>query len=260
MEIGFDELYEACAAVVSGDHAQARHDLARLLPETVARGPRWMEGLVRALLADTAGRAGDLAEGMEHFRAAVAVGWNDCVAAVREPGLAALTAAHGYRDVYRRIAVSPADLEELRWIHAERACVDHDTMLMIGENAGRKDSSATEVPQCALPTRTPDGLGVPAARAMLRTTQRTQLASVLTSDTMRRSHVTSMSIIANMGSSPFGGSGFGSGFGLSPAMEAASSQALANSRAATRREAVWARAFCPTIGLSNSAVPAPERP
>jgi len=259
MEIGFEELHEACGTVISGDHEQARRDLGRLLPAVRERGPRWMEGLVHFLLAEVEGRLGNVAGGIGHFRAAVAVGWNDCVAAVAEPGLAALAAAPEHRQVYGRIAVSPADLEELRWIHAERANIDHDTSMMITENVGRKDGSPTEVAQNPLPTRTPDGLGVPAARALLLMRQRGQLHAVLTSDTLRSSHLSSMAVIGNMGSSPFGGSGFGgSGFGFgSPAMEAASSQALANSRAATRREAVRARAFCPTIGLSTVAVPAP---
>lgn len=259
MEIGSEELHEACGTLISGDHEQARRDLGRVLPAARERGPRWMEGLLHALLADVSGRLGNAADGVERFRAAVAAGWNDCVAAVVEPGLAALAGVPGYREVYGRMVVSPADLEELRWIHAERANIDHDTSMMIAENVGRKDGSPTEVPQVLLPTRTPDGLGVPAARALLRLRQRSQLHAVLTSDTLRGSHLASMSVIDSIGSSPFGGSGFGgSGFGFgSPAMEAASSQALANSRAATRREAVRARAFCPTIGLSTVAVPAP---
>ncbi|GAB2868113.1 hypothetical protein GCM10022221_81190 [Actinocorallia aurea] len=254
--MGFEEFYGACGAVISGDREQGRRDLEGVLPAVVARGPRWMEGLVRVLLADLAGRSGDVGEGLGQLGAAVDAGWNDCVAWGEEAGLAALAGSPGGLELRGRIAVSPADLEELRWIHAERASVDHDTMMMIGENIGRKDSSATEVPQVALPIRSPDGLGVLAARAMLRMRQRSQLDSVLASDTMRRSHVTSMSIIGNMGSSPFGGSGFGSGFGYgSAAMEAASSQALANSRAATRRQAVLARSFRPTSGLSNVPVP-----
>ncbi|MEO3782354.1 hypothetical protein ABGB12_03425 [Actinocorallia sp. B10E7] len=262
MEIGFEELHEACGTMISGDHEQARRDLGGLLTAVREHGPRWMEGLLHALLADACGRLGNTADGIEHFRAAVATGWNDCVAAVTEPGLAALSAAPEHREVYRRITVSPADLEELRWIHAERANIDHDTGMMITENVGRKDGSPTEVPQVLLPTRTPDGLGVPAARAMLRLRQRGQLHAVLTSDTLRRSHLTSMAVIGNIGSSPFGGSGFGgSGFGGmgfgSQAMEAASSQALANSRAVTRRAAVRARSFCPTIGLSTLPAPAP---
>ncbi|WP_106399943.1 hypothetical protein [Actinocorallia populi] len=252
MEIGFEELHEACGTMISGDHEQARRDLGRLLPAVEERGPRWMEGLLRALLADIGGRLGDVADGIGHFRAAVALGWNDCVAAVAEPGLAALAASPEHRRIYERITVSPADLEELRWIHAERASIDHDTSVMIAENIGRKDGSPTEVPQVLLPTRTPGGLGVPAARALLRLRQRGQLYAVQVSDTLRSSHVSSMAVINNMGSSPFGGSGFGS-----PAMEAASSQALANSRATTRREAVRARAFCPTIGLSTAPAPAP---
>lgn len=259
MEIGFEELHEACGTMISGDHEQARHDLGRLLSVVGERGPRLMEGLLRALLADVEGRLGNVAGGVEHFRAAVEIGWNDCVAAVTEPGLAALAVSPEYRQVYGRIVVSPADLEELRWIHAERSNIDHDTSMMITENVGRKDGSPTEVPQVLLPTRTPEGLGVPAARALLRLRQRGQLHAVLVSDTLRGSHLSSMAVIGNMGSSPFGGSGFGgSGFGFgSPAMEAASSQALANSRAATRREAVRARAFCPTIGLSTVPAPAP---
>jgi hypothetical protein len=254
MEIGFEELHEACGTMISGDHEQARRDLGGLLPAVRDRGPRWMEGFLHALLADVAGRLGDVAGGIEHFRTAVEIGWNDCVAAVAEPGLAALAAAPEYRQIYGRITVSPADLEELRWIHGERADIDHDTSMMISENIGRKDSSPTEVPQTLLPTRTPHGLGVPAARALLRMRQRSQLHAVQTSDALRRSHLTSMAVINNIGSSPFGGSGFGFG---SPMMEAATSQALANSRAATRREAVRARAFCPTIGLSSVPAPAP---
>ena len=253
--MGFEELHEACGTMISGDHEQARRDLGGLLTAVVERGPRWMEGLLLALLADVSGRLGDITGGLAYFRAAVEAGWNDCVAAAAEPGLAALATAPGYREVHRRIMVSPADLEELRWIHAERVCIDHDTNAMIAENFGRKDSSMTEVPQTPLPTRTPDGLGVPAARAMLLLRQRSQLHTVMTSDTLRRSHLTSMAVINNIGSSPFGGSGFGFG---SPMMEAASSQALANSRATTRRDAVRARAFCPTIGLSTVAAPVPE--
>lgn len=257
MEIGFEELHRACGTMISGDHEQALLDLGGLLPAVRERGPGWMEGLLLALLADVSGRLGDITGGIEHFRAAVATGWNDCVAAAGEPGLAALSASPEYRRIYGLIRVSPADLEELRWLHAERAHIDHDTSMMISENIGRKDSSPTEVPQSALPTRAPDGPGVPAARALLRLRQLSQLHAVQVSDNMRRSHVTSMSVINNIGSSPFGGSGFGFG---SPAMEAASSQALANSRAATRREAVRARAFRPTIGLSNTPAPAPALP
>ncbi|GAA0946879.1 hypothetical protein [Actinocorallia libanotica] len=254
MEIDFEELHEACGAMISGDHEQARSDLGRLLSAAGERGPRWTEALLHALLADVCGRLGDVAGGIAHLRAAVALGWNDCVAAVAEPGLAALAMTPEYRDVYRQITVSPADLEELRWIHAERSAVDHDTSMIIAENVGRKDGSPTEVPQALLPTRTPDGLGVPAARALLRLRQRGQLHAVLVSDRLRSSHLGSMAVINNIGGSGFGfgGSGFGS-----PMMEAATSQALASSRAASRREAVRARAFCPTIGLSTLPAPAP---
>lgn len=257
MEIGFEELHQACGTMISGEYEQARRDLGGLLPEARARGPRWMEALLHVLIADACGRLGDLAEGIGHLRAAVELGWNDCVAVTAEPGLAALAAVPEYQEIYGRIMVSPADLEELRWIHAERINIDHDTQMMISENVGRKDSSPTEVPQTPLPTRAPHGLGVPAARALLRLRQLSQLHAVQTSDALRRSHLTSMAVIGNIGSSPFGGSGFGLGVG-SPAMEAATSKAMADSRAATRREAVRARAFCPTIGLSSVPVPAPD--
>ena len=75
MEIGFEELHEACGTMISGDHEQARRDLGGLLPAVRERGPRWMEGLLLALLADVSGRLGDVANGIEYFRAAVAAGY-----------------------------------------------------------------------------------------------------------------------------------------------------------------------------------------
>ncbi|UBU16146.1 hypothetical protein [Nonomuraea gerenzanensis] len=241
MEVGFNELYAACQPIVYGDLVRGRQALTALLPEAWRRGPRWGLAMIHAMLADLHGRLGDVPGGIEHFRAAVDLGWNDCLSIWSDPGFAALARSPHFAAVHARVWISPADLEELRWLRAEAAAISQELSWIAAENIGRVDHRSTDVFHCPLPTRTPDGGGVPAARMSLAIMQRVGLDLVAASDISRISGQIAVDAIGT------------SSYAQEDLWRSAQ---LADSRAAARRASAEARAFRPTPGLSTVPVPA----
>ncbi|WP_157548756.1 hypothetical protein [Nonomuraea candida] len=245
MEVGFDELYAACRPLVHGDLARGRHALTALLPEAWRRGPRWGLAMIHAMLADLHGRTGDVPGGMQHFHAAVDLGWNDCLTIWSDPGFAALARSPHFAAVYGRVWITPADLEELGWLRAEATAISQELSWIAAENIGRTDHGTTDVFHAPLPTRAPDGAGVLAARMSLAILQRAGLDLVASSDITRISGLIATDAI--------GGSSYSD-------WEIWRSAGLADSRAAARRASAQARAFRPTPGLSTTPVPATSLP
>ncbi|GAA3474112.1 hypothetical protein [Nonomuraea roseola] len=245
MEVGFNELYAACQPIVYGDMARGRQALTALLPEAWRRGPRWGLAMIHAMLADLHGRLGDVPGGIEHFRAAVDLGWNDCLSIWSDPGFASLARSPHFADIYGRVWISPADLEELGWLRAEATAISQELSWIAAENVGRPDHGTTDVFHCPLPTRTPDGAGVLGARMSLAILQRVGLDLVASSDISRISGLIASDAIGGPSYSPW---------------EVWRSAGLADSRAAARRASAQARAFRPTQGLSTVPVPASTLP
>jgi hypothetical protein len=245
MEVGFNEVYAACQPIVHGDLARGQQALTALLPEAWRRGPRWTLAMLHAMLADLHGRRGDVPGGMEHFRAAVDLGWNDCLSIWSDPGFAGLARSPHFAEVYGRVWVSPADLEELGWLRAEATAVSQQIGWIAAENIGRIDHGTTDVFHCPLPTRAPDGAGVLAARMSLAILQRVGLDLVASSDITRISGLIATDAI--------GGPSYAD-------WDVWRSGDLADSRAAARRASAQARAFRPTPGLSTVPVPATSLP
>ncbi|MEV4061493.1 hypothetical protein [Nonomuraea dietziae] len=245
MEVGFDELYAACQPLVYGDMARGRQALTALLPEAWRRGPRWGLAMIHAMLADLHGRLGDVPGGIEHFRAAVDLGWNDCLSIWSDPGFASLARSPHFADIYGRVWISPADLEELGWLRAEATAISQELSWIAAESIGRPDHGTTDVFHCPLPTRAPDGAGVLAARMSLAILQRVGLDLVASSDISRISGLIASDAIGGPSHSQW---------------EVWRSAGLADSRAAARRAAAQARAFRPTPGLSTVPVPATTLP
>ncbi|MFB4268116.1 hypothetical protein [Nonomuraea sp. GTA35] len=245
MEVGFNELYAACQPIVYGDMARGRQALTALLPEAWRRGPRWGLAMIHAMLADLHGRAGDVPGGIEHFRAAVDLGWNDCLSIWSDPGFAGLARSPHFAGIYGRVWISPADLEELRWLRAEATAISQQLSWIAAENIGRVDHGSTDVFHAPLPTRAPDGAGVLAARMSLAIMQRIGLDLVASSDITRISGQIAVDAI--------GESAYSQG-------DIWRSADLAGSRAAARHASAQARAFRPTPGLSTVPVPASTLP
>ncbi|NRQ33392.1 hypothetical protein HII36_16280 [Nonomuraea sp. NN258] len=245
MEVGFDELYTACRPLVHGDVTRGRQALTALLPEAWRRGPRWGLAMIHAMLADLHGRLGDVQGGIGHLRAAVDLGWNDCLTIWSDPGFAALARSPHFEGIYARVWVSPADLEELRWLRAEAGAISQELSRIAAENVGRLDHGLTDVFHCPLPTRAPDGAGVLGARMSLAILQRVGLDLVASSDIARISGLIAVDAID------------GPSY---PAWEVWRSGDAADSRAAARLAAARARAFRPTPGLSSVPVPAGALP
>ncbi|GAA2852450.1 hypothetical protein [Nonomuraea rubra] len=241
MEVGFNELYAACRPIVHGDLMRGRQALTALLPEAWRRGPRWGLAMIHAMLADLHGRTGDVPGGIEHFRAAVDLGWNDCLSIWSDPGFAALTRSPHYAGIYGRVWISPADLEELRWLRAEATAISQELGWIAAENLGRVDHGTTDVFHAPLPDRAPDGAGVLAARMSLAIMQRIGLDLVASSDITR---ISGQIAVDSIGPSSY------------TQWDMWRSADLAGSRAAARRASAQARAFRPTPGLSNAPVPA----
>ncbi|WP_155129278.1 hypothetical protein [[Actinomadura] parvosata] len=245
MEVGFNELYAACQPIIYGDMARGRQALTALLPEAWRRGPRWGLAMIHAMLADLHGRGGDVPGGIQHLRAAVELGWNDCLSIWSDPGFAVLSRAPHFAEIYGRVWISPADLEELGWLRAEATAIGQELSRIAAENLDRVDHGLTDVFHVPLPTRAPDGAGVLAARMSLAIMQRVGLDLVASSDISRISGRIAVDAIDGPAYSQW---------------ETWHSADLAGSRAAARRASAQARAFRPTPGLSTVPVPATSLP
>jgi len=243
VEVQFNELYAACRLIATGDQQRGRQALTALLSAASHRGPRWMLALIHALLADLHGVIGDLLAGIEYFRRAVDLGWNDCVAIWSDPGFIRLSRVPGFADVYSQVHVSPADLEELHWLHAEAAVVVREMTRITAENVGRRDGGITDIPQCPLPTRTPDGAGVLGARATLAVIQHFERESIAAEDLRRKGARAAIDLIDGP---------------TDTFAQRWNDERLAESGAAARRASVQARSFRPSPGLSGVPFPATQ--
>ncbi|MFF2747187.1 hypothetical protein ACFVVA_16770 [Kitasatospora sp. NPDC058048] len=194
MEVTFRQFYDTVRTAISGDERQRGGALQRLLTRASEFGPAWMEAHLHAMLADVEA-AYDESSALRHLSKAVDLGWNDCVAMWSGGGFHRLATsftvptatdistgnslldrigpptAIAFNLLYRRITVSPADLEELQWLHRETDQVIQEMFSVTVDNIGRVDGMLTEIPQCPVPGRATHSVGVRGARAFLAVVQ-----------------------------------------------------------------------------------------
>ncbi|RKT08184.1 hypothetical protein BX286_6268 [Streptomyces sp. 3211.6] len=86
----------------------------------------------------------------------MAAGFNDCVALHIAP-LRPLHHDPRFRALYQRMRVTPADLDELFWLHQEMQLMSRDAQNACVDNIGRLDTGVSLLPQppCRPANRTP---------------------------------------------------------------------------------------------------------
>ncbi|MBO1416453.1 hypothetical protein [Streptomyces sp. FH025] len=137
----------------------------RSLHDVVARagalGPdgAWLVAAGHVGLGDLAHAQGQTDQAVLHLEAAVTAGYNDCVALHVAP-MRPLHQDPRFRAVYQRMRITPADLDELYWLHREIQVTMREAQQLAVDNIGRLDTGVSLLPQVPLPTREPHTAGL----------------------------------------------------------------------------------------------------
>ncbi|MGW8782488.1 hypothetical protein ACWGNM_31110 [Streptomyces sp. NPDC055796] len=161
-----------------------------------ALGPdgAWLVAAGHANLGVLAVLRGEADQGICHFDAAVAAGYNDCVALHVGP----IRPLHGdprFQALYQRMRITQADLDEFLWLHREMQLMLQDAQTAAVDNIGRLDTGVSPLPQAPMPTREPDTPGVLTARIDLAAVQTALQRAALKAEFQRSSGNTSLSLI-----------------------------------------------------------------
>ncbi|MEU5216816.1 hypothetical protein AB0G79_11570 [Streptomyces sp. NPDC020807] len=175
-------------------------DIVPGLHDVVARssalGPdgAWIAAAAHANLSGTALVQGRADRAISHLEAAVAAGYNDCVALHAGPALP-LHHAPRFQALYRRMRITEDDLDELYWLHQEMRIAVRDARDATVDNVGRLDTGVSPLPQAPLPTREPHTQGVLATRVDLAALQSALQRAALKAEFQRSSGITSLDLI-----------------------------------------------------------------
>lgn len=232
----------------------ATAELQKLTVDSAA--PRWVKVLAFSDLAVLDLGRQEVDQGLANFEQAVKLGFNDIFTIRQLTQFQTVFALPRFQEIYGRMKISPADLNELTWLHGEMQAISADTGAMIRDNMGRVDSEFTEVAQVALPTRKPQSPTVEGIRMVLLMLQRYQKEMVAQSDQSRINHQLQMNIIGNMPSGSYGNQD-------AALKQAQKTQAIQESlrqaqrQAEQRRQALDRRQFQEPAGLSTRPEPVP---
>ncbi|MER7756955.1 hypothetical protein [Kitasatospora sp. NPDC097643] len=183
---------------------------------------------------------GQTEQALHHLDAAVTFGYNDCVA-LHMPLLRPLHDDPRFRALYQRMRITPADLDELYWLHQEIQIMSRDATRASIDNINRHDTGVALLPQAPLPTRTPNTAGLLISRIELAAAQTALQQAAMRSDMSRSSGNVSLSLIDD-----------------SWDYAAARRDAWrADDLESHRRQAAAARAFVERPGASTLVIPCP---
>ncbi|MCX4985492.1 hypothetical protein [Streptomyces sp. NBC_00572] len=175
-------------------------DIAPGLHDVVARGAAlgpdgaWIVAAGHANLSGMALLGGQADRAVAHLEAAVAAGYNDCVALHAGPSLP-LHQGPRFRALYQRMRITQDDFDELIWLHQEMRTAVREAQDATVDNIGRLDTGVSPLPQAPLPTREPHTQGVLATRVDLAALQTALQRAALKAEFQRSSGNTSLDLI-----------------------------------------------------------------
>ncbi|MEU1226301.1 hypothetical protein [Streptomyces sp. NPDC005828] len=175
-------------------------DIAPGLHDVVDRGAAlgadgaWIIAGAHANLSGMALVRGQADRAVAHLEAAVAAGYNDCVALHAGPALP-LHQDPRFRALYQRMRITEDDFDELLWLHQEMRTAVRDAQDAMVDNFGRLDTGVSPLPQAPLPTREPHTQGVLATRVDLAALQTALQRAALKAEFQRSSGNTSLDLI-----------------------------------------------------------------
>ncbi|MER5349069.1 hypothetical protein ABT093_01855 [Kitasatospora sp. NPDC002551] len=175
-------------------------DVAAGFQDVVARaaalGPdgTWLAAAGHAGLADLAVTRGQADLAILHLEAAVAAGFNDCVALHVAP-VRPLHQAPRFQALYQRMRVTQADLDEFFWLHREMHTMVREAQDATVDNIGRLDTGVSPLPQAPMPTREPHTPGVLITRIDLAAVQTALQQTALRAEFQRSAGNTSLDLI-----------------------------------------------------------------
>ncbi|MFD7788885.1 hypothetical protein ACFV4Q_38270 [Streptomyces nojiriensis] len=183
-------------AMTNGPAAAGTAGFHDVVARATALGPdgTWLVAAGHSSLGVLAVLRGEANQGIFHLDAAVAAGYNDCVALHVAP-LRPLHNDPRFRALYQRMRITQADLDEFFWLHQETQLIVRDAQTAAVDNIGRLDTGVSPLPQAPMPTREPNTLGVLITRIDLAATQTALQQAALKSEFQRSSGNTSLSLI-----------------------------------------------------------------
>ncbi|MFG3343796.1 hypothetical protein ACGF1Z_01895 [Streptomyces sp. NPDC048018] len=238
-----DRLHDVLVELLTEGAATAgTRGLHDVVARATALGPEgaWIAAAGRGNLAGLACLRGETEVAILHLEAAVADGYNDCVA-LHVPPVRPLHGDPRFRALYQRMRVTPADLDELFWLHREMRTMVSDAQQASVDNIGRLDTGVSSLPQAPMPTRRPHTPGVLATRLDLAATGTALRQAALKAEFQRSSGNTSLSLIDDTWDDD------------RARRDAWDADALETSR----RRAAEARAFVERPGAGTTLVPCP---
>ncbi|MFB6612993.1 hypothetical protein ACFCV9_02000 [Streptomyces sp. NPDC056367] len=178
----------------------AAADPTRDLHDVVARGTAlgpdgmWLAAAGQVTLGFLAIARGQTDQGIHHLDAAVAGGYNDCVA-LHSAAIRPLHHDPRFQALYQRMRITTADLDEFFWLHQEMAIMTREAQDAAVDNIGRIDSGVSMLAQAPMPTREPHTPGVLISRIDFAATQTALQRAALKAEFQRSSGNTSLSLI-----------------------------------------------------------------
>lgn len=192
--------------MLHGPAAAGTAGLHDVVARATALGPdgAWLAAAGHAGLGGLACAHGQADRAVLHFDAAVAAGYNDCVALHVAP----VRPLHGdprFQALYRRIRVTQADLDEFFWLHQEMRNMSREAQQMTVDNIGRLDTGVSVLPQAPMPTRAPDTPGVLITRLDLSATGTALRQVVMKAEFQRSSGNTGLGLVDDTWDHPHAG-------------------------------------------------------
>ncbi|MFB7613672.1 hypothetical protein [Kitasatospora sp. NPDC056181] len=184
------------AFLTKGPAAVGTAGLHDVVARATALGPEgtWLVAAGHVGLGDLAIARGQAEEAIFHLDAAVAAGYNDCVALHVAPVLP-LHHDPRFRALYQRMRITQADLDEFYWLHQEMQIMASEARSATVDNIGRLDTGVSLLPQAPMPTREPNTPGVLITRIDLAAVQTALQQAAVKAEFQRSSGNTSLSLI-----------------------------------------------------------------
>ncbi|BFV60440.1 hypothetical protein KCMC57_up55440 [Kitasatospora sp. CMC57] len=190
-------LHELLVAIMTeGPAAVGTAGLHDVIVRATALGPQgaWLVAAGHASLGEVACLHGQADQAIRHYDAAVAAGFNDCVALHTAP-MRPLHHDPRFRSLYQRMRVTQADLDEFFWLQQEIQIAVREARQATVDNIGRLDTGVSLLPQAPMPTREPNTLGVLITRIDLAATQSALQQAAVKAEFQRSSGNTSLSLM-----------------------------------------------------------------
>ncbi|MCX5199203.1 hypothetical protein OOK31_35885 [Streptomyces sp. NBC_00249] len=190
-------VHELLVALLSGGSAaEGTAGFHDVVARATALGPdgTWLVAAGHASLGGLACAQGQTDQAVHHLDAAVAAGYNDCVALHVAP-IRPLHHDPRFRSLYQRMRITQADLDEFFWLHQEMQLMSQDAQNAAVDNIGRLDTGVSLLPQAPMPTREPNTLGILITRIDLAATQTALRQAAWKLDIQRSSGNTSLGLI-----------------------------------------------------------------